>query len=79
MGGGASVDPGTSVPAHGMPSRLPPRDCVSRYGHGAGASPSERSNARLSVTLRDRPDHAESREGGSICKSTWPKTLTVCN
>ena len=30
---------------------------------GHGASPSERSNARLSVALRDRPGHAESRRG----------------
>ena len=53
------------APAHVMPSRLPPRDCVSRRGHGAGASPSVRSNARLSVALRDRlggPGHAGSRE-----------------
>jgi hypothetical protein len=28
---------------------------------GHGASPSERSNARLSVALRDRPGHAGSR------------------
>ena len=46
---------------------------------GHGASPSERSNARLSVALRDRPGHAGSREEGSIWKSTWPKTLTGCN
>ena len=47
--------------------------------HGHGASPSVRSNARLSVALRDRPGHAGSREEGSIWKSTWPKTLTGCN
>ena len=52
-----------------MPSRLPPRDCVSRPWR----QPSVRSNARLSVALRDRPGHAGSREEGSIWKSTWPK------
>ena len=71
------LDPVCSAPAHGIPSRLPPRDCVSRSDHGA--SPSVRSNVRLFVVLRDRPGHAESREGGSIWKPTWPKTLTVCN
>ena len=76
---GTNFDPDTSAPAHGMPSRLPPRDCVSRSDHGA--SPSMRLNMRLFVALRDRPGHAESRarEGGSIWKSTWPKTLTACN
>ena len=43
-----------------MPSRLPPRDCVS---WPAGASPSVRSNARLSVALRDRPGHGAMRGG----------------
>ena len=38
-----------------IPSRLPPRDSVPR------PCPSERSNVRLSITLRDRPDHAGSR------------------
>ena len=48
---GTNLDPGTSAPAHGMPSRLPPRDCVSRHIM-APAGPSVRSNVRLSVVLR---------------------------
>ena len=34
----------------------------------------ERSNARLSVALCDRPGRPDSLEEGSIWKSTWPKT-----
>ena len=66
---GTNHDPGTSAPAHGMPSRLPPRDCVSRSYHVmAPAGPSVRSNVRLSVARCDRP---ESREGRSIWKSSY--------
>ena len=41
-----------------MPSRLPPRDCVSPYVY-----PSERSNARLSAALRDHPGSRLPRRG----------------
>ena len=67
LGGGASVLILTlallrlltaAAPRNAGRLRLPPRDCVSPYGHGA--SPSERSNARFSVALRDRPGHAGS-------------------
>ena len=57
---------------HVMPSRLPPRDCVSR------PCPSERSNVRLSIALPCVIARAmrgpNSREEGSFWKSTWPKT-----
>ena len=56
--------PGTSAPAHGMPLH---QTTVSR-GQIMAPAP-----------LRDRPGRAESREGGSIWKFTWPKTLTACN
>ena len=32
---GTNLDSGTSAPVHGVPSRLPSRDCVSRSYHGA--------------------------------------------
>ena len=62
---------------HVMPSKLPPRDCVSRPCHGA--SPSERASARMRASL-SRCVNAramrgpDSREEGSIWESTWPKT-----
>ena len=61
-------NPGTSAPAHGMPSRLPPRDCVSRSDQ-IMAPALARSNARLSVALRDHPGHTESREGTGSLRS----------
>ena len=55
-----------------MPSRLPPRDCVSRSWRQLASARMRASLSRCVIARAMRgPD---SREEGAIWESTWPKT-----